>query len=522
MNKIKKFVSFITGYWTHVFCLSLIVIGMPFSKFLMSLGTIALIANWFLEGNVREKFNVFFNNKIAVVSTGVFFIFVLGLIHTQNFEYGIKDLRIKLPLLAFPIVFSSTHRLKKNHYFLIVKFFVLAVIASSLYGFLVYKDLVPAKKQITELRDISQFISHIRLSLMIVLSLFLIPKLFNQIIYQKAFGLISGLFLLYFLSFMESATGLVIGLITLFLASLYYLFKKKSWYGFVMLMPIVIGGVFVFINLYSTYNSVKIDTSKMDLVTKSGNPYIQDYPYQFFDNGNYAQDYVNLEELEVAWQKRSKVPFNGNETIKGCKFILIRYLTSKGLRKDKEGVEALTENDIENIENGIPNYLHTSTNMLARLHLLMFEIDGHLKGVNANGNSLAQRLEYWRISNEIIQKKPIFGYGTGDLADVFKEKYALIDNGLKEKYQLRSHNQYLSVTIALGIFGLVFFLFFIVYPVGFAFRQRNYFYLICLCISLLSFFSEDTLETQDGVFFFAFLSFFFLFSSQNRYLKSVD
>ena len=109
-----------------------------------------------------------------------------------------------------------------------------------------------------------------------------------------------------------------------------------------------------------------------------------------------------------------------------------------------------------------------------------------------------------------------------NVATEFKKQYKANEKCLDKMYQLRSHNQYLSTTIALGIVGLVFFLFFVLYPVPTAFRERNYFYLICLCIALLSFISEDTLETQDGVFFFAFLTNFFLFSSKNRYLKSVD
>ncbi len=522
MEKIKKFISYITGYWTHVFCLSLIVIGMPFSKFLMSLGTISLIVNWFLEGGVIEKFKKFFSNRIAIISTCVYLIFVLGLIHTSNLEYGLKDLRIKIPLLAFPIIFSSTHRLKKNHYFLIVKLFTLSVITGSLYGFLVYNGLIPAKKEIHELRDASQFISHIRLSLMIVLTLFLIPKLFNKNIGLKIFGLVASLFLLFFLSYIESATGLTLGIITLLFISFYYLFKKKSIYGFFMIAPILIVGTLVIQNLYSTYTSVKIDTSEMSEVTKSGNPYNHNYDYQFFDNGNYAQHYVCESEIRDEWRKVSDVPFYGKDSIYGVHYILIRYMSSRGLKKDREGFNQLTDKDIENIEKGIPNYLHASTNIISRLQSLMFEVDGYLEGVNASGNSLAQRLEYWKISKEIINENILIGHGTGDVQDAFIEKYQTLGTKLDKKFRLRSHNQYLSTAIALGVLGLILLLFFMVYPVKFGFQQRNYFYLICLCISLLSFFSEDTLETQDGVFFFAFLTNFFLFSSQNRYLKSVD
>lgn len=522
MAKIHYFFSLISGYWTHVFCLCLIVIGMPFSKFLMSVGTISLIVNWFVEGGVKKKFISFFSNKIALMLTLAYLLFVLGLLHSQNLDYGLKDLRIKIPLLAFPIILSTTHKLKKNHYFLVVRLFTLAVIASSLYGFLVYQGVLPAKKEILELRDISQFISHIRLSLMIVLSLFLIPKLFNHSTAHKIFGVTSSLFLLYFLSFMESATGLTLGFITLFFISLYYLLKKKSLYGIFMLAPILVGGTLVIQSLYSTYHTIKIDTKEVPLQTKSGNEYDHEYFYHFFDNGNFAQQFVCEKELAEEWKSLSDMPFYPQSETEGAQFTLIRYLTSRGLKKDREGLYQLTGQDIKNIEKGIPNYLHASSNIISRLTKLMFEVDGYYQGVNASGNSLAQRLEYWTMSTEIIAEKPWLGYGTGDISDVFEAKYKEKNSALENKFQLRSHNQYFSVAIAIGLIGLAGFIFFLLYPVVFGFKQRNYFYLICLCISLLSFLSEDTLETQDGVFFFAFLTNFFLFASQNRYNKMAD
>jgi hypothetical protein len=519
LKKGKKLISFVTGYWTHVFFLSLIVVGMPFSKFLMSLGTIALIINWLLEGGIKAKFKKFFSSKIALFSTGVYLLFVLGLLHTQDLNYGLNDLRIKLPLLAFPIIFSSSHRLKKTHYFLVVRLFVLSVLASTIYGFLVYQGLVPAKKEIAQIRDVSQFISHIRLSLMIVLSLFLIPKLFNNKLINMVFGITASLWLLYFLSFMESATGLILGFVTLFFISLYYLFKKKSLYGFAMLAPLFLGALILGNHLYSNYKEVKIDRTELATHSASGNEYKENPLCSFFDNGNYSNDLLCEKELSETWSNKSEKPYYGEG---GVQFILIRYITSKGYAKDKEGLEMLTPNDIKNIENGFPNYLHPESSLLSRIPRLMFEIDGYIEGVNASGNSLAQRLEYWIVSKEIIKANPVFGVGTGDVPTAFAMKYNETSSLLDKKYQLRSHNQYFSITVSLGLLGLLLFLFCILYPVPTAFRERNYFYLICLCISLLSFISEDTLETQDGVFFCAFLTNFFLFSSRNRYLKSVD
>jgi len=520
--KTKSFIPSIFGYWTHVFFLILIVVGLPFSKFLMSVGTIGIAVNWFLEGDVIHKFKSFFQNKTALILTSGFLVFVLGMIYTQDFNYGINDLRIKLPLLVFPILLSTTHKLKKNHYFLIIKLFVIATLLSSFYGFLVWKNIMPAKKEILELRDISQFVSHIRLSLMLVLSMFLIPKLFFNSLVYRIFGWISILWTLYFLSLIESATGFAIGFITLFLVAIYYIVKKKSVYGFVSVILVLIAGIYLSIDLTSTYHKVKMDISKpMDEFTKSGEKYSTEANYVFFDNGNYTHHYLAENELRTTWETKSEKPYYETKKAEGVQFILIRYLTSLGYRKDKEGLLKLSQEDIKNIENGIPNYLHASPSFMARIHKLMFEIDGYLKGVNASGNSLSQRFEYWKLSLNIIQDSPIFGHGTGDVPSVFEQKYKEMENSLDKKYQLRSHNQYFSTAIAIGVLGLLFFLFSLFVPIFSAFKNRNYFYLVCMSISLLSFLSEDTLETQEGVFFYAFLSSLFLFASKNRYVKSV-
>jgi len=75
---------------------------------------------------------------------------------------------------------------------------------------------------------------------------------------------------------------------------------------------------------------------------------------------------------------------------------------------------------------------------------------------------------------------------------------------------LRSHNQFLAITVAFGVIGLVVFLFSLAYP---AVALRNYLhglYFVFLLIAVVSFFTEDTLETQSGVSFFAFFNTLFI------------
>ena len=222
-------------------------------------------------------------------------------------------------------------------------------------------------------------------------------------------------------------------------------------------------------------------------------------------------------ELQEAWSQRSELPFEGTTTDgESLEATLARYLTSKDLRKDAQGVMALTDEDVKNIEQGVANYNNWKhPGLRARLSSTLFEYHLYRHFNNPNGGSLSQRLEYTRASFHIIGRHPWFGVGTGDVPQAFAQSYDEIDSPLKEDYRFRAHNQYLAIAVAFGLVGLVFFLFVLFYPWLASKRNHTYLYMVFLCVILLSMFPEDTLETQAGVTLFAFFEAFLLFAKPN-------
>jgi O-antigen ligase len=93
-------------------------------------------------------------------------------LYTSNFEYAINDLKIKLPLLIFPIIIASTKQLSWVELRFILYCLIVSVFASSIYSLIIYSSTDIGK--VDTLRNISPIISHIRLSLIICLSLFAI------------------------------------------------------------------------------------------------------------------------------------------------------------------------------------------------------------------------------------------------------------------------------------------------------------------------------------------------------------
>ena len=51
----------------YIFALIVLVAGLPMSKFLMSVAEIILACNWLLEGNLKNKFIIFWKNKTALI-----------------------------------------------------------------------------------------------------------------------------------------------------------------------------------------------------------------------------------------------------------------------------------------------------------------------------------------------------------------------------------------------------------------------------------------------------------------------
>jgi O-antigen ligase len=68
---------------------------------------------------------------------------------------------------------------------------------------------------------------------------------------------------------------------------------------------------------------------------------------------------------------------------------------------------------------------------------------------NSN-TSIGSRLSWYINDAKLIAKKPIFGYGTGSLTDVYAAKFS----GKNLPLTTNPHNQYIEIAFQLGIFGL--------------------------------------------------------------------
>jgi O-antigen ligase len=130
-------------------------------------------------------------------------------------------------------------------------------------------------------------------------------------------------------------------------------------------------------------------------------------------------------------------------------------------------------------------------------------------------NSVNNRVQIYKCAIELIEKKPIFGYGIGrdkkELYDCYKENlYYLYEN------RFNTHNQYFSILLRSGIIGFIIFLCFLYYNYDLAIRSSDLIFLSILLFYTVIFLFENVLERQNGVIFFAFIINYLAFWNLNN------
>jgi hypothetical protein len=495
--------------------------SMPLWNLGMSLGQFTMAGGWLLAGNLNSRFQFAVKQTFFWLMVGLFLMHLLGLWNTSDFNYAMKDITVKLPLLLMPLLFAAGPPLTVKQVRIAFHFLFLGLLVSTLTGWVTYMGWTG--RAVNDFRDLSIFISHIRLSLLadvcIVLCVYYAYEAKSKPLITL-YGILI-LWFLYFLILLQSITGLFL-LVSLFAIAIIYFGMKhpklivKGATG-LFIVAILIGGWkcydLIFIQSIQTF---KEDLSNADERTARGNSYMNDWSRQDMENGRLVWRKYNELEIDTAWMQRSKQRVWDLDQQGHMQLVtLMRYLTYKNFSKDAAGVQQLTDQDVDLIERGFPTpeSVQGRNSIKYRLQELASEYRNYHFSNDANGHSFAQRLEYWKASIKIIEKYPLTGVGTGDVPAAFQSMYDEMDSNLTKERRLRAHNQYLSFGVAFGFPGLLFFILVLFFMARFAIQEHHSIYFAFLIIAMGSFFNEDTLETQAGVTFFAFLNSVFLWKA---------
>lgn len=503
----------------HLGAIALALIALPWSEFLLSISQFILVGNWLWEGVARNdlggRFKQAFTQKESLVFLSFFGLHLLGLAWTTDLQWGVDLCRILLPVLAFGAVLASVPRLSAGELRTLLLLGAWSATAST-FACLAMRHGVLAQGNY---RDLSPFIGHIMLGLMLCFSIAVFIHYWPRSWPLRTAHLLAVLQCLVFINLMSSLTDLPV-LSALALYGLWRMARMRRpawrWAAFALLLA---GGAGLGLFLRGSWEDYRReDRTQLEHLphaSAGGEVYYHDLRDPQRENGHYVWVNVADKELERTWDRRSTMPFNGKDKLgQPLRSTLVRYLASMGLRKDSTGVQQLSAQDVARIQQGITSVEEGRAKaMRARVEQVLYELDRYRHTGDPNGHSATMRLEYWRAGLRIARDHWLFGVGTGDTQRAFDAMYEQEHSVLAPEWRHRAHNEFLTLFISFGVFGLLWSLFSWWWP---AWRCRAFAHPLFIAwgiIFLLACLTDDTVETQMGATFFALYYALFAFAA---------
>jgi O-antigen ligase len=144
------------------------------------------------------------------------------------------------------------------------------------------------------------------------------------------------------------------------------------------------------------------------------------------------------------------------------------------------------------------------------------DLQNDLSDYTNPGDQSESRMLRWELEWQLIQQSPLIGYGTGAEINILKNRY--FENKFYKSYlvELNAHSQYLSFLIKAGIPGLLLFLYVLYYGFASAIKGKDFIFLSFMIILSIVSVSENILDLNKGVFFYAFFYSLLLITTSKR------
>jgi hypothetical protein len=506
--------SLIKNWKENLYLLSIatFLISLPTSIALVSCTSVALLIVWFLTGDYKTKWNRLIHNKSAWLLMSIPVIYLIGLCFTHNFAMGIQEFNKSLYWFIFAFVLGSSAPISSKNTRRLLGIYILVVSVAAAVALLKLQFIDTVR--FFDFRSVT-WIDHIPFSYQIAFVIWLIA----YFIFYGNFSWGKKLLLLLLLHFLvialfslKSFTGYLYFGVMSFTAVLMLIWKiKKKLLKFTALGLAIFILVFPVFYVYHCvqkfYDTTEYNIDAIEKHTAQGHIYKHDFKDKTIENGNYIGLFLCEEELAPLWNDRSTKQYH-SKTSDGYPLccVIIRYMTSKGLTKDAAGFAQLSEKDIKNIENEIPNYIYAENKLgvYPRIYETIWEMDQYKIGHNPNGKTLGQRIDQAVLAFDIIKKHPWVGVGLGNSARAYEEVIIQSDSDLGFQKTGSAHNQYLNYLIRFGIFGAMYILGILTYLLIKGRKNHPLLLTIFFVSMFVANFGEANWETFIGLNFFAF------------------
>jgi len=480
--------------WTAAWCA--VALAFPWSNAFMSVATgfLGLVAIIELVQPVQRTMGSHGSRFSGMALVGLVLLSGLSAAWSEEPSTAWNDVRVKLPMLVGGLTLLAGRGTTLLPRYAILDLVKCAVFSAGLATLaVVFLDLWDGAPHGG--REASRFISHIRFGLWWAV---LLPWAVRWLSGPWALFSVVLAFLTWFWT--ESLSGFLCGILTA------GWWARMLWEQRTALAPswpdrrtgllrvAVTSGLLALFALAfrSAMPSGYPDAAALPRMSADGSEYDHYLQRRVTENGHFIWTEIAWGELAQSWSTRHVLPF---DEVKGR---LIRFLASKGLPKDRAGVSALSEAEVQAVAAGATSIVEwKGVGWARRWNRMRFNWGQWLDGERSGNASLLARSVYQQTAWDAIAGFPwhghLTGVGSGGGRSAMDAAYGRRFPDWPQDMRHRPHNQWLSTWLELGWAGLVLLL-----VSGWAASRRPWGVpgVIILCMSFLF---EDTLETQAGV-----------------------
>ncbi len=508
--------------------LAALLFGLPISGVVVSLAQMLLAAHWLFTADFRSKWIRIKSNKTVWLLWLLYLLYAIGLLYSNEVNPALDSLRIKLPLLLLPLFVVSQKRITRKELAVLFTFFLSGVLISA--GISLYQVWLNSSNITYDVRLATVLVPHIRFSLMLDLCIvwLLYYALRSKKIFHSVFYWLMICALMIVLWKIQALTGLFILPIAVFTAIILGDFGRLS---IAKLKPFIISGIALISVCFVVYiyrvaqPFLKFQPADIELLeTNSANGYVYLHQVEnaMVENGHQVWIYITDPECRKEWNKRSTYKFDEKgSTGEPIRATLYRFLASKGNKKDSVAVSQLTNLEVQLIEQGETNVRYAlNESFEKRLYQTIWELHNYFHGAGGHsGHSVAQRIEFWSTGLQVFQDAMFFGHGTGAVLSEMAKKYSVNNTELNKSVWYKPHNQFITTSVALGLFG--FFALLLCFVRISLRTQNNPIHIAFVVILFLSMLTEDTIEGQIGATLFSvFYALFFCQPQENKNMRA--
>jgi len=164
---------------------------MPLTVALTNLIIVIIVLLWIFSGDYKKKYNEIINSKLMIASIVFYLIHVIGMLWTEDFQWGLHILhKMWYFLLLWPVLFTIVNKEYTKYY---IYAFLLALAFTEIISYLIWFEAIPHFKNATSASNPTPFMSHISFNPFLAFAIYVVVHeiLFNKKLNKLMLGLYS-------------------------------------------------------------------------------------------------------------------------------------------------------------------------------------------------------------------------------------------------------------------------------------------------------------------------------------------